>query len=145
MKNMPPSELKTTPKAKRGRPEGKIQETYVASVKTLPARYIPRYTDKNGRDQPLLFQHLLGSAGALNGEGEVWCTPGIPDTVTFFIDKDRRPGVLYIEFKAGRNKPTHDQAAIIAALQSLGLNIHAEVHWSAESAFNSLLSHIGIG
>ena len=118
--------------------EWAIQSDYVESVKTLPERYIPRYVDKKGNSQPLLFQHHLGNAAG----GKTFMTDGVPDTATFYIGKDGRTGIFYIEFKRHNGKVSPAQQAIIDAMTRAGADV--EVHRSAKTAFDALLKRIGL-
>lgn len=118
--------------------EWAIQSDYAESVKTLPERYIPRYVDKKGNSQPLLFQHHLGNAAG----GKTFMTDGIPDTATFYVAKDGKSGIFYIEFKRHNGKVSPAQQVIIVAMLSAGFDV--EVHRSAKTAFDALLRRIGL-
>lgn len=118
--------------------EWAIQSDYFESVKTLPERYIPRYTSKKGERLPLLFQHHLGNAAG----GKTFMTDGIPDTATFYITTDGKPGIFYVELKRPGGKLSPSQKAIIACMQAAGFDV--EVHYSAKTAFDALLKRIGL-
>lgn len=106
-------------------PESAIQRAFIQWCRLNETRYPAlklAYSIPNGGKRGIITASILKAEGARPGVPD-WCLPAATEYATG----------LWIEFKAGKGKPSPAQAEYIALLRKYGHQVHICDDWEAAS------------